>query len=93
MTNVYLINALTPFSTKPGIELIFVRCFILQVFRYTRLLGNFATSILVHYLFMRGFNKSAGSGSWAGNFGLLPGEANKISVERQGDGLEGVGFL
>jgi len=41
----------------------------------------------------RRFNKSAGSGSWAGNFGLLPGEANKISVERQGDGLEGVGFL
>ncbi|MCG2727426.1 MAG: sugar nucleotide-binding protein, partial [Candidatus Methanoperedenaceae archaeon] len=29
----------------------------------------------------RRFNKSAGSGSWAGNFGLLPGEANKISVE------------
>jgi RNA-directed DNA polymerase len=42
---------------------------------------------------MRRFNKSAGSGSWAGNFGLLPGEANEISVERQGDGLEGVGFL
>ena len=45
------------------------------------------------FLDLRRFNKSAGSGSWAGNFGLLPGEANKISVERQGDGLEGVGFL
>ena len=42
---------------------------------------------------LRRFNKSAGFWLVAVNFELWWVEANKISVERQGDGFEGGDFL